>query len=183
MLFPQRNWLIPLSVLLVVLTILFPTLLSPPTAHAQAHISSNQSVQPHYYPPACQDEDCYGRDPYANACGQPGTLNDVTLKAVDIWTGGPQGGGIWIGQLYNYFSSYCVANWAVVWLKAPYAVSIRISTAGTTEHQCYPENCTSYYTGRAFPAWTNMVNGSGLTTACASLAIWGSLSRQVCVSQ
>ncbi|WP_052887690.1 hypothetical protein [Thermogemmatispora carboxidivorans] len=183
MLFLHRRLIIPLSFLLVVLAILFPALLASPAAHAQARASSNQSVQPHYYPPPCQGAECYGDDPYTTTCGKSSANNSVTLTAVDIWTGGPQGGGTWIGQLYNYYSTACVANWAVVWLNAPYAISIRISTVGSSEHQCYPENCTSYYTGKAFPAWTNMVDGNFLTTACASLAIWGSLSRQVCVNQ
>nr|BBH94583.1 hypothetical protein KTA_27820 [Thermogemmatispora argillosa] len=183
MFFSRRNLAILFSSSLVILAILFPTLLASPVAHAQAHASSEQSIQPHYYPPPCQGEECYGADPYTTTCGKPSSFNNVTLTAVNIWTGGPQGGGTLIGQLYNYYSSACQANWAVVWLNTPYAISIRIWPVGSNERQCYPENCTSYYTGRAFPAWTNMVDGTLLTTACASLAIWGSLSRQVCVNQ
>jgi hypothetical protein len=118
--------------------------------------------------PRCTATYCYNLDPYAEGCGTATTYNHISYVQTPF--GGSFSGQPWFtyGYITNYYSSWCVANWAVVSLTqtgydASVGIALWITTTGN-EKMCYPVDC-GYYPGPAYPAWTNMVDGTNKTFA------------------
>ena len=181
---------------LVVALCLFTLTLT--TTHAQTlsgkkgTVSSGKTI-PNYIPPEpdCYGSGCYNKDPFQTKCGVNGqpahSGNVVSYTSAYIPSNSTGGVDGYLGVIYNYYSSFCNANWAEVTMYQDpgRAVLIDIDTTdanGHYEKQCEPTNCTSGYTGTSYPAWTNMIDGTKVTTACAHVSN-GDGSREDCVSQ
>jgi hypothetical protein len=122
------------------------------------------------YASTCSGYGCHGRDPYGAGCPISSTKM-ATSSLVTVW---------------NRYSIGCNANWAEAQLTAA-AVNahdtmwVYISTTdnrGNYEFMCYPgpsntgalvEGCTNPRYGGSLLAWTDMVDGTNLTTACADI--------------
>jgi hypothetical protein len=136
----------------------------------------------------CTSNCCYGAscdnlDPFEHHC------NITSLQAIDIPCNGTCSGSA--ATLVNYYSAGCNANWTYLYGGNPAGRPFLIDIDTTYEratgvkvhvHYCYPEDCSSYYTGTAYPLWTNMVNGDEVTTSCAHTDNGGGSSGD-CVSQ
>lgn len=191
-----KVFFIRMCTILVVVISIFT--LTATTTHAQTFSTSKATVShtkvsPNFIPPEpdCTGASCDGQDPYQLNCGVNGepahSGNRVTVNSAYIpsnATGGVDGE---LGVIYNYYSTFCNANWAEVTMYQDpgRAVSIDISTTdanGKSEKQCEPSNCTSAYTGTSYPAWTNMVDGTHTTYACAHVSNGDGIDED-CVSQ
>ncbi len=125
--------------------------------------------------PRCTATYCYNLDPYAEGCGTSETYNHISYVSTPIDEDIPGAGVATYGYITNYYSSWCVANWAVVSVTtAGHNVSIitdlKITTTDTNKHSeemCYPVQCNpfSFYPGPAYPTWTNMIDGTNKTYA------------------
>ena len=125
--------------------------------------------------PRCTATGCYNLDPYAEGCGTATTYNHISYVQTSIDEGIPGAGVVTYGYITNYYSSWCVANWAEVSVTtAGHNISIitdlQITTTDANKHNeemCYPVKCNpfSFYTGTAYPSWTNMVDGTNMTYA------------------
>lgn len=145
---------------------------------------NNGTVQSAEY---CASNCCYGPtcnnlDPYQQHC-------DVTsVRSIYVNCSGTCSGSAAV--LKNVYSAGCNANWTVLEYGNPAGrpflididTSYYIGSRRVRSHLCYPENCSSYYTGTGYPMWTNMVDGQNLATACAHTNN-GDGWTQDCVSQ
>ncbi len=89
--------------------------------------------------------------------------------------------GVTIGRVDNYYSSSCIANWVQgVLYGGRTGLQIWVFTKyGPFEERCYPDNCVSFYNGTAWPAWSNLVDGHNVVTACGKTPT----SQAFCVDQ
>ena len=140
--------------------------------------------------PRCTASGCYNLDPYAEGCGTATAYNHISIKSDPIYQdyGGVGGGSNYLwGYVYNYYSSWCIANWNLVSLSVNTSVQLIITTTdskGHSEEVCFPNNsCGTYeeYSSGVFPAWTNMVDGTNVTSACAWVSANG--GGQECADQ
>ena len=125
--------------------------------------------------PRCTAAGCYNIDPYAEGCGAATTYNHISYVSTPIEEGIPGAGVAIYGYITNYYSSWCVANWALVSVttaghNASIITDLQITTTDTNKHSeemCYPIQCNpfSFYPGTAYPSWTNMVDGTNKTYA------------------
>jgi hypothetical protein len=125
----------------------------------------------------CYGVDCHGFDPAATR-GPDGNL--CTASTV---TGGPTGNGL--VTVWNRYSNNCNANWGRAQLTPQavadhYSMQVEITTrdsSGKNEVMCYPtlvsntgnsaEPCDNGTYGGGSVAYTDMVDGTNLATACA----------------
>ncbi|GCE22128.1 hypothetical protein [Dictyobacter kobayashii] len=73
-----------------------------------------------------------------------------------------------VATIYNWYSRSCITNWVEVEYDTSVTTGIRIDIhkIGTDNsepvginHQCYPTDCYSTYTGDLSPTWSDMVDG------------------------
>jgi hypothetical protein len=167
------------------------------TLTSSAHGAPARSVGPlqHMLPasapkPPCSSSGCYKLDPFTTY-GAPASCGTITpyntlwhtrAALLQHWNSGST-----IGYIYNYYSTWCNANWAEAWLYTKGGITISIDTyfgEPDEEFQCYPGDnvCPGFYYGQTgYPTWTNMVDGTSLATACANLSIWTS-QQDTCIS-
>jgi hypothetical protein len=108
---------------------------------------------------------------------------DAKLQGCPVTSSKANGGGY--GQIWNYYSQACKANWAEGDLLRPpgeyagysfYVVITTTDSNGNSESMCSPgpsntgsphEYCfdTPYSPGNGSPAWTDMVDGTNITQA------------------
>jgi hypothetical protein len=136
--------------------------------------------------PPCSGPTCFKLDPFQEGCGTATSYNALSYTTAPLYqnfNSGPT-----IGYIYNYYSTWCNANWAEAWLYTSGGITISIDTdfgEPNYEFQCYPgnNNCPGFYYGQTgYPTWTNMVNGTDYAYACANLSIWAH-SQVQCVRQ
>lgn len=131
---------------------------------------------------ACSSNCCFGPtcdnlDPKEQHCAV------TSVRAIDIPCNFtcPVSGPGHAGVLQNVYSAPCNANWAVLIdgnpAGRPFSISIDtsyvLSGHAVHKHLCFPEDCSSTYTGTAYPLWTNMVNGQNTATACVETSNGG----------
>lgn len=142
----RRTWsILTAAVLLAVLFIAIP--------RANAFAASKHVARP---AAGCYSTSCYDKDPYKEGCSWSSRklayLTDVDGTLAEVW---------------NYYSYACDANWTQGQLaSAGGNMQITIYTSGEST-LCYPDDCRSYYNGN-YVAWSNMVNGTNVTTSCVS---------------
>lgn len=143
----RRTWsLLAAAALLAVLFIAVP--------HTNAFASSGHVTRP---AAGCYSTSCYNKDPYQEGCSWS-SRKTVYLADVD--------GNI--AQVWNYYSQICDANWTQGQIIPPSGGNMQITIYTSGESTlCYPDDCRSYYNGNPV-AWTNMVNGTNVTTSCVS---------------
>ena len=189
----RKFFLIRVCAILIVVLYLF-TLTT--TTHAQT-LSGKQSTvnhaktSPNYVPPEpdCYGSGCYNKDPFQTKCGVPDqpphSGNSVTVRSEYIPSNSTGGVAGYIGVIYDYYSTFCNANWAEVTMYQDPGRDVRIyitttDANGRFEKQCEPTNCVDFYSGTSYPAWTNMVDGTNVTTACS---VTSNGDYEDCVSQ
>ncbi len=72
-----------------------------------------------------------------------------------------------IARFRNVYSSACITNWAWGVLTGGSRLKLTVSTSGEST-LCWPADCTSYSTSTS-SIWTNMVNGTNVVSACATV--------------
>jgi hypothetical protein len=137
-------------------------------------------------PPPCYGSTCFKLDPFAKGCGTATWYNSLPHTNAPLRQNFSS--GTIIGYIYNYYSSWCNANWAEAVMYNSTGVTISIESnfgEPNEEFQCYPGDnyCPGFYYGQTgYPDWTNMVDGTTLASACANLSIW-TLQQVTCTSQ
>ena len=144
----RRTWsLLAAALMLAVLFIAIP--------HTSAFAASHHSARP---AAGCYSTSCYNKDPYQEGCSVSSIKGPVYLSDVD--------GNI--AKVWNYYSYVCDANWTQGQIVTPSGANLQITISTSGEFTlCYPDDCRSYYNGN-YVAWTNMVNGTNVTTSCVS---------------
>ncbi len=122
---------------------------------------------------SCSGWSCHGHDPSIYGCSATST-GQADVKDSD---------GAVVATLQNRYSSGCNANWARAWLTQTglsrgYMFQTWITTTdsqGHSESMCFPsslnnsgqltESCSGYYGKDTQVTWTDMVDGTNLTTA------------------
>ena len=122
----------------------------------------------------CWDTSCIGHDPQVYGCSASSTTTVQNAYAI----------------LWNRYSGNCDTNWGRAQLKAlalndHFSMDVAIQTADKKEFMCVPgpsdtgqmnEYCNGSYGGPNI-SWTDMVDGSQLTTAF--VYIYNALGRQL----
>jgi hypothetical protein len=127
----------------------------------------------------CSGRSCAGDDPVMTGCADnPNSLVSGT-RAVTY-------GGIQVATVWNYYTSTCTANWARGQLTQQaydrgYQMQVQIGTtdsSGNPEATCFPgpsdtgrliEDCYSFLYHGTAAAYTDMVDGTNVTTATVSV--------------
>lgn len=104
---------------------------------------------------SCFSTGCFNQDPFQENCS---VTSSSTKTITDQF-------GTALATITNAFSSGCDANWAEGSLSNGVGLRLTISTSGEST-LCEPSDCTSTL-GFANFAWTNMVNGTNVASACA----------------
>jgi len=128
--------------------------------------------------PSCHDASCHGHDPslYVGPDGQGCTASTVTAEKANGFV-----------AVWNRYSNDCDANWGRAQL-TPQSVrngySMQVVTTTTDsdlqhEHMCYPstqnnvgsfdEQCDKGTYGGGAVVYTDMVDGTNVATACATV--------------
>lgn len=99
-------------------------------------------------------------DPFTTGCAQ---------NVPPAISGTLEFGGTTVAWIYNYYSANCNTNWTYMVYDTSAVVSIAIdihkqglliNQPRSSNHQCFPVDCHSWYNGRLSPTWTDMVDGT-----------------------
>lgn len=121
----------------------------------------------------CWGTGCYNRDPIGLTnppvyCTNDQSTDDSGSGYLSYTTVITDREGTELAWFRNLYSYSCNANWVYGVLVGGTELKLTISAPGESM-LCDPENCSSYFTF-ANGAWSNMVNGTNVTTACAYTA-------------
>lgn len=132
-----------------------------------AGVAASAASAPSAYAAPCYGASCYGKDPYTLGCTESSTTSNRD-SLVTVW---------------NKYSILCNANWARAQLTSTavndhYWLYLVINTTGENTH-VGPYNGTQVI-------WTDMVDGTDVTQACAKVFKDQAMTvmvDQVCASQ
>ncbi|EFH87040.1 DUF2690 domain-containing protein [Ktedonobacter racemifer] len=166
------------GLLLAILGLFYLGIASVP---ASAHTLSGKpaapqaKVTPQFIPPPCTNSGCYGLDPYKTACGKASSYNTIYTVSAPV----PANYTSYKATIYNKYSTWCRANWAEIVSNG----NARIDIHNSYETRCFPNDCTTFYPGPNYPAWTDMIDGAEIAYACAAQPGGAPNYNTACVSQ
>jgi hypothetical protein len=171
-LFCMKKWFF--LVTLVVTSLFLPfagsTTAFASSRHLSAHTTQATNLVWHNASTKALSANLDPNDPYDSGCAYRNAYvaNSGTLSVAG-----------YVVHAENWYSQGCGREWTRVWWNSGSAVQLHESIYDYTgvEFECYPTNCSDFYTGGLSPSWTDMIvisygsSGARGTTTYVGLTI------------